>query len=76
MLINAMNDTGCIAENTVMIGDTSFDIQMALNAKVHPIGVSWGYHPQDELEKAGANTIAENFFSLPKILNIMNINKS
>jgi len=76
MLINAMNETGCNAENTVMIGDTTFDIEMAINAKVHPIGVSWGYHPQDELEKAGADTIAENFFILPKILNIMNIDKS
>ena len=69
MLFNAMRDTGTDAESTIMIGDTTFDIEMAVNARVKAIGVSWGYHHQDELNSAGANVIANDFFLLPKLLN-------
>ncbi|MGE0666357.1 MAG: HAD-IA family hydrolase [Sphingomonadales bacterium] len=54
MLENALSYTGARREDTVMIGDTVFDIRMARNAGVHPLGVAWGYHPGDELTEAGA----------------------
>jgi phosphoglycolate phosphatase len=56
MIHNAMRETGC--EKVIMIGDTTFDIHMAMNAKVKAIGVSWGYHPVESLIKAGAHDIA------------------
>ena len=34
-----------------MIGDTTYDIQMARNARVRSVGVSWGYHAVPELER-------------------------
>ncbi|GAB5348130.1 HAD-IA family hydrolase [Alteriqipengyuania sp. 357] len=51
----------CLAEpvDTVMIGDTSFDMEMGKAAHVTPIGVAWGYHEPDELRRAGAAFIAE-----------------
>jgi phosphoglycolate phosphatase len=54
MIFNAIAETGSAPEATVMIGDTAFDMLMAANAGVAGIGVSWGYHPQDDLWSAGA----------------------
>lgn len=52
MILQAMQDTGVLPEDTVMVGDTSFDMQMAKAAKVRGIGVSWGYHPVTALGDA------------------------
>jgi len=68
MLINAMADAGAAPRDTVMIGDTSYDIQMAANAKVAGIGVAWGYHPARELEACGAHAIAADFAGLPPLV--------
>ena len=42
----------------VMIGDTTFDMEMARASGVRAIGVEWGYHGPDELIAAGADYIA------------------
>ncbi|NQV82327.1 MAG: HAD-IA family hydrolase [Rhodospirillales bacterium] len=68
MLLNAMRDTGADPESTVMIGDTTFDIEMAVNAGTMAIGVTWGYHPQDHLQSAGAHAIIAAFHLLPETL--------
>ncbi|NNK17444.1 MAG: HAD-IA family hydrolase [Sulfitobacter sp.] len=52
MILQAMADVGVAAQDTVMIGDTSFDMEMAEAAGVHGIGVSWGYHDRDRLHRA------------------------
>ena len=57
MIHRAMTETGCDPAETVMIGDTSFDIEMARAAGTTAIGVSWGYHPAEELAEAGAHAI-------------------
>jgi len=54
MMFKAMEAAGALAEDTVMIGDTTFDMDMAGNAGVRAIGVSWGYHQSEELLDAGA----------------------
>jgi phosphoglycolate phosphatase len=68
MLQRAMAETGVDAENTVMIGDTSFDMLMARSAGVRAVGVAWGYHPIEELRAAGADAIITRFDELPGIL--------
>ena len=60
MIETAMAETGAGIAETVMIGDTAFDIEMARNANVGAIGVAWGYHATSRLEAAGANAIVEN----------------
>ena len=57
MVFRALAETGVGAADTVMIGDTTFDIQMARNARVASVGVSWGYHEVPELQAAGADRI-------------------
>lgn len=58
MLRTAMAEAGAAPETTVMIGDTSFDIDMGRAAGVRAIGVGWGYHPPDALIAAGADAVA------------------
>ena len=58
MIVQALADAGLEADRAVMIGDTSFDIAMGVNAGVLPIGVDWGYHDAQELREAGAASIA------------------
>jgi phosphoglycolate phosphatase len=57
MLLRAMAETACAPAETVMIGDTSFDMEMARAAKATAIGVAWGYHPAEELTAAGAHHV-------------------
>lgn len=59
MMLKAMNETGVEPEFSVMIGDTTFDVEMAGNAGVQAIGVAWGYHECDELMDAGAYQVVQ-----------------
>ena len=57
MVLHAMRAAGATPENTVVVGDTVFDIAMARAAGAAAIGVSWGYHTRDSLMAAGAPVI-------------------
>jgi phosphoglycolate phosphatase len=61
MLIEAMEEAGTGPAETIMIGDTTFDILMAANAGVSAIGVTWGYHGESELKAAGASDLVSAF---------------
>lgn len=55
-------------ENTIMVGDTQFDV---LGAKAHgipTIGVSWGYGKVEDMEKAGAKCIVNTMDELYQAL--------
>lgn len=68
MLVRAMDVCGAAPQRTVMIGDTSHDMRMALNAGVRPQGVAWGFHTADEVSASGAVHVAEDFPSLEQAL--------
>ena len=59
MALAAIADAGAAPETSVVIGDTSFDIGMALAAGAGAIGAGWGYHAAQELEAAGAHGVAD-----------------
>lgn len=59
MLATAMAEAGARPADTVMIGDTVYDIEMAVAAQARAIGVAWGYHAPAELLAAGAEAVAE-----------------
>ena len=61
LLNEAMRDVGVDREDTVMIGDTTYDIQTARNAGTGAIGVTWGVHPANLLEDAGAHHVVDRF---------------
>src|SRR5205085_11724612 len=54
MVTQAIVDAGAAPGSTVVVGDTSFDMAMAVNAGAAGIGVAWGYHEPEELMAAGA----------------------
>ncbi len=64
MLHQAMEEVGATPRETVMVGDTSFDMEMARNAGVSAIGVAWGYHPVARLVASGAERIVRDFDAL------------
>jgi phosphoglycolate phosphatase len=43
-----MREVGTEPQRTLMIGDTTHDLQMALNAGCASLAVSYGAHPPDD----------------------------
>ena len=68
MLHAAIAEAGASPETTVMIGDTSFDMMMAVSGGAHALGVGWGYHAPDELRAAGALDVVESAEQLVSVL--------
>lgn len=66
MLHATLRETG--ATSGVMIGDTSYDMEMARAAGFSAIGVSWGYHPTARLHAAGAHVVLDSFDAVPDAL--------
>lgn len=54
MLYATLDETGVEPHRAVMIGDTSYDLEMAQAAGLSGIGVTWGYHPASSLTQAMA----------------------
>jgi phosphoglycolate phosphatase len=53
MLQAVMAELAVRPEDTLMIGDTTHDLDMAANAGVRSLAVSYGAHPKDQLVAAG-----------------------
>ena len=68
MLRQAMAEAGVTPEATVMIGDTTYDMEMARLAGAAAFGVAWGYHPVAHLEAAGADLVAKDYPALAAAL--------
>jgi phosphoglycolate phosphatase len=68
-MLNALiNQAGGNATDTIMIGDTSYDMQMAKSAGAMAIGVSWGCHDIDTLKESGADNIIHHFSELNEFI--------
>lgn len=68
MLLTAMAEIGVEPANMAMIGDTTYDIEMARSADTLAIGVSWGYHDVAALRSAGAHHVIDDYAALAGIL--------
>ena len=64
MVLQAMAETGAEPNATWVVGDTTFDIEMARAAGAGAIGVSWGHHPPEALLAAGASRIVDSLDEL------------
>ncbi len=60
MLDAALFEAGALPQHAVMIGDTAYDMVMAVGAGVRALGVDWGYHTPAELTEAGAEAVARD----------------
>jgi phosphoglycolate phosphatase len=52
------------AARTVMIGDTTHDLQMAINAGTAGLGVSYGAHPRENLAELAPLGLFDSFGEL------------
>ncbi|MCP5433712.1 MAG: HAD-IA family hydrolase [Alphaproteobacteria bacterium] len=64
LLVDAMAEAGMGAHETVLVGDTIYDMAMARAAGTGALGVAWGYHAPEELSRAGALAVIEDFEAL------------
>lgn len=56
------------AEEKIMVGDTAFDVTGAAAHGIPTIGVAWGYGDAEDMKKAGALAIAQDWKELLRLL--------
>ncbi len=64
MLLEIMDELGIKAARTLMVGDTTHDLQMAHNAGVDALGMTHGAHPQDQLRELEPLALLHDFAGL------------
>jgi len=70
MVEQAMADAGASPQATIVVGDTSYDMAMAVNAGATGIGAGWGYHEAEELLDAGAAAVAEQPLQILSLIRV------
>ncbi|MBN9441611.1 HAD-IA family hydrolase [Bosea sp. (in: a-proteobacteria)] len=70
MILKAMAETGASPGRTAMVGDSSFDIEMAVAAGAIPVAVSWGFQPVENLVALGARHRLTSITELPGTLGL------
>lgn len=61
MILAALAETGIAPARAIMVGDTTFDIDMGRAAAVRTLGVTWGYHPEAALRAAGPDALIGDY---------------
>lgn len=64
MLLEIINWYGVEANETIMIGDTDYDLQMANNANAHGVAVTYGVHDKQRLLDCNPVTCVNNIEDL------------
>lgn len=64
MLLELMEELAVDAERVLMVGDTTHDLQMAINAGVEAVAVSHGAHPEDQLRALRPLALLNDFHEL------------
>ncbi|MBK1643992.1 HAD family hydrolase [Thiocapsa imhoffii] len=65
MLLELMDELGAAAAATLMIGDTEYDLQMAMSARTKALAVSYGVHPVARLMAQGPLACLDDLRVLP-----------
>lgn len=68
VLRRVMEALGADTENSVLVGDTKYDVLGAKACGIDCIGVRFGYAAEGELEEAGATYIVETVEELEKLI--------
>jgi phosphoglycolate phosphatase len=68
MLFAALADTRTGPADAVIVGDTTYDIDMGHAAGIRTIGVAWGYHGGPALRAAAADLVIDRFDDLDTAL--------
>jgi phosphoglycolate phosphatase len=68
MLHELLAHTGIALDDAVMIGDTSYDMEMAQQIAMPRIGVSYGVHSVDVLQSYQPLAIVDSIYQLQEFL--------
>ncbi|MPW43523.1 HAD-IA family hydrolase [Acinetobacter guerrae] len=68
MLQEILQFTGVNVDNAIMVGDSSYDLEMAMNIAMPRIGVSYGVHDIEILQRYEPLTIVNNIAELHRYL--------
>ena len=70
MVHELLDELGVTADKALVVGDTSFDLEMARNAGVESVAVSWGAHPRDLLMQYSPRMVLDDIRGiLPLLIN-------
>lgn len=64
MLLQILDELSVAPETALMIGDTEYDLEMATRANIASIGVTYGSHSLERLERHGPLCCVTNSFHL------------
>ncbi len=64
MLVELMDELGAVPERTLMIGDTTHDLQLAANAGTPSVGVGYGAHDVSEFAEFSPRHVASSIADL------------
>ena len=68
MLNQILDELNYHPDEAVMVGDTTFDLDMAKNAGMRRVGVSYGAHPVSRLAASEPLAIIDNFADLMRVV--------
>ncbi|MCM1313201.1 MAG: HAD family hydrolase [Bacteroides sp.] len=68
MALRILELTGAAAADAIVVGDTSFDIEMGKGAGCATCGVTYGNHSRERLEAAGADFVVDDFAGILEIV--------
>ncbi|QIO09915.1 HAD family hydrolase [Acinetobacter lanii] len=69
MLAEILEHTGLSADQAIMVGDSSYDLEMAHNIAMPKVGVSYGVHTPEILSQYNPIAIVDNVAMLHQTLN-------
>lgn len=64
LAIFILNEYGFKADETLVVGDTTYDLMMGQGAGCAVCGVTWGNHKREQLEEVGPDHIIDHFSDL------------
>ncbi len=64
MLLELMDELGASSGRTLMVGDTTHDVQMAQNASVDAVAIGHGAHPPEQLLELKPLALVDDFAEL------------
>lgn len=73
MLAEILAETGFNADQAIMVGDTSYDLEMALNIRMPSVGVTYGVHVPEVLQQYHPLAVVDSIDELHQLLkNLIN----
>lgn len=64
MLLDLMHELGMEPARTLMVGDTTHDLEMARNARVAPVAVAYGAHSRESLDACAPLAVLDTVAAL------------